>query len=292
MAGFCVIQIEETVKAMAERFENILNECIDRVLQGESVEQCLARHPEQATELGPLLRTAVAARQASAVEPRPEFKAQVRYQVHSRAAAIGRVPAQKGMPFWGWVPRWVVVVAMVFLVVLLAGSGTVAASSDTVPGDTLYPVKTATERVRVFFASSDVAKAKLEAGFAGRRVEEMARIARRGDTIRLEALRLRFNEHLARIDKLAARIAEGDPEDAAKIAELQEILYRNMARDDALLQAAYEEAPLALQPAIELARARLMQSYEGVIDALRARYGQDNSYGSGMPWGWSETGGT
>jgi hypothetical protein len=269
------------VKSMAERFENILSECIDRVLQGESVEACLERYPGQAGELAPLLRTALAARQASAIEPRPDFKAQVRYQVHSRAAATGHGTAQKGMPFWGWVPRWAMVVAMVFLLVLVAGSGTVAASSDSVPGDTLYSVKTATERVRLFFSGSDVARAKLEAEFAGRRVREMARIARRGDTVRLEALRVRFNEHLARIDRLAARIAEGNQQNASKIEELQQILYRNMARDDALLQTAYEEAPLALRPAIQLARMRLMQSYEGVIGALRARYGQQTSYGGG-----------
>ena len=269
------------MKSMAERFENILSECIDRVLQGESVESCLGRYPEQAGELAPLLRTALAARQASAVEPRPDFKAQVRYEVQSRAAAAGRKIEGKGMPFWGWVPRWAVAVAMVFLVVLVAGSGTVAASSDTVPGDTLYSVKTTTERARMFFAFSDVAKAKLEAGFAGRRVREMARIARRGDAVRLETLRTRFNEHLARIDQLAERIAEADLQNAATIAELEAILYRNMARDDALLRAAYEEAPLSLRPAIQLARMRLMQSYEGVIYGLRARYGQQTSYGGG-----------
>lgn len=277
---------------MAERFENILNECIDRVLQGESVEQCLARHPEQAGELEPLLRTAVAAREASAVEPRPEFKAQVRYQVHSRVSATGRGTAQKGMPFWGWVPRWAVVVALVFLVVLVAGSGTVAASSDTVPGDTLYSVKTTTERVRLFFAFSDVAKAKLEAGFAGRRVREMARIAQRGDTGRLEALRTRFNEHLARIEQLAARIAGADLQNTAKIAELKEILYRNMARDDALLEAAYERAPFRMRGAIQLARMRLMLGYEAAIAALDAKLGQQASYGDGVCWAWPESGGT
>src|SRR4030042_5624397 len=180
------------VGPMAERFEDILSECIDRVLQGESVEQCLARYPEQAGELEPLLRTAVAAREGSAVESRPEFKAQVRYQVHSRLSAGGRKTAQKGMPVLGWVPRWAVVVAVMFLVILLAGSSTVAASSNSLPGDSLYSVKTTTERVRVFFAFSGVAKAKLQASFAGRRVQEMARMAARGDVETRESLRKRF----------------------------------------------------------------------------------------------------
>lgn len=276
------------MKTMAKRFENILNECIDRVLKGESMAACLGRYPGQAGELAPLLRTALAARQASAVEPRPDFKAQVRYQVHSRAAATGRGAAQKGTPLRGWVPRWAMVVAMVFLLVLVAGSGTVAASSDSLPGDALYSVKTTTERVRLFFSGSDVARAKLEAEFAGRRVQEMTRMARRGDAVRLENLGVRFNEHLARVERLAEGIVEADVVDEARIAELQEIMYRNMARDDTLLQAAYEEAPMTLQPAIQLARMRLMESYQGVIDALRARHGQQTPYGSGAYWGLSE----
>lgn len=277
---------------MAERFDSILSECIDRVLRGESLESCLARYPEQSGELAPLLRTALAAKQASAVEPRPDFKARVRYEVNSRAAAAGHGTAQRRMPLWSWVPRWAMAVAAVFLVVLVAGSGTVAASSDTVPGDTLYSVKTASERVRLFFATSDGARARLEAEFAGRRVREMARIARRGDTVRLEALRMRFNEHLERIDQLADQIAGSDLQNAARIAELEEILNRNMARDDALLEETYQEAPEVLQPVIDTARTRLMESYEGAIDALRARYGQQTSDGGGTGGGWFETGGT
>jgi hypothetical protein len=196
------------------------------------------------------------------------------------------------MPVFGWVPRWAVVVAVMFLVILLAGSSTVAASSDSLPGDALYSVKTATERARLFFAFSDVAKAKLQARFAGRRVEEMARMAQRGDAETLESLRTRFNEHLARIEQLATRIAGADLENAAKIAELKAILYRNMNRDDAILQAAYRKAPFRMRPAIQLARMRLMQSYEEAIAALDAKLGQQTSYGDGgASWGWSESGG-
>ena len=278
---------------MAERFENILNECIDCVLRGESVEQCLARYPEQTRELEPLLRTAVGAREATGVEPRPEFKAQARYQIQSRLSAKGQKAEQKRMPVLGWVPRWAMVVAAILLVVVLAGSSTVAASSDSLPGDTLYPVKTATERVQLFFAFSDVAKANLQAKFAGRRVQEMARLAERGDIESLEDLAVRFREHLARIEGLSDQIMAADSENAAKIAELEEILNRNMARDDAVLQAAYTEAPLSLRPAIQQARMRLMQGYQEAIAALNEKENQQPGYGDGEgSWGQSGSDGT
>ena len=60
---------------MAERFEDTLDECLEKMRQGDSMEQCLARHAERAAELEPLLRVAAAAQKASlAVEPRQEFK--------------------------------------------------------------------------------------------------------------------------------------------------------------------------------------------------------------------------
>ena len=46
---------------------NILDECLEKVLSGESIEQCLQAYPEQAAELEPLLQTALAVSQASAV---------------------------------------------------------------------------------------------------------------------------------------------------------------------------------------------------------------------------------
>ena len=42
-----------------KQFNTILDECLERLLTGqETVEQCLQRYPEYATELEPLLRTA------------------------------------------------------------------------------------------------------------------------------------------------------------------------------------------------------------------------------------------
>lgn len=68
---------------MAEEFEHILDECIDCLLRGESLGQCLQRYPEQAAQLEPLLRVALATQKASSVEPRSEFKAQARQQLSS-----------------------------------------------------------------------------------------------------------------------------------------------------------------------------------------------------------------
>ena len=254
---------------MADRFDDILNECTERLLRGESVEQCLQHYPEQAPELEPLLRVAAAAgKAASGVEPRPEFKARVRHEVQSQLRSRSRKAEPKRIPAFQWIPRWVAVAACVAMLFVFVGGGTVAASSGSVPGDTLYPVKTATEQVQMRLTFSKGAKAKLQARFAERRAREMARLAEKGRTAQLGALGSRFAAHLTKIEQLAAQIEATDPEDGERPSNLEEVLHSNMARDLALLDAAEAKAPWRSRTAIAVAKFRLIQEYDKAIDAL------------------------
>ncbi len=91
-----------------KEFNNIFDECLERiVVDGETLEQCLKRYPEQAAELKPLLETVLAVKEASAVEPRPEFKARARYEFRS---AIRTVAPKRRLPLFGLRPRWVMAV--------------------------------------------------------------------------------------------------------------------------------------------------------------------------------------
>ncbi len=132
----------------SREFDNALDECLNRLLtDGGSLEQCLQSFPEHAPELKPLLETALAAKQATVIQPRPEFRDRARYQFH---LALQEMEQKKSRSFfsWGWQPRWVAVVAIVFTL-LLAGSGTVAVASGSMPDEPLYGVKLAAEQVQL-----------------------------------------------------------------------------------------------------------------------------------------------
>ena len=73
-------------------FEDILDKCIDRMLAGESMEQCLQSYPEHAQELTPLLRSATAAQEAFSIDPKIEFKNLARYEMLSKVNAEARRP--------------------------------------------------------------------------------------------------------------------------------------------------------------------------------------------------------
>ena len=276
---------------MADRFDDILNECTERLLRGESVEQCLQRYPEQAPEIEPLLRVAAAAGKASsAVEPSPEFRARTRHEVQSRLRSKEWKVERKGTPALRWMPRWAMVAACLALLLVFAGGGTVAASSGSLPGDTLYPVKTATEQVQMKLTFSKAAKAKLQARFAERRTKEMARLAEKGRTAQLGAVAARFEAHLAKIEQLAAQISATEPEDGERISRLREVLNVNMATDLALLDAAEAKAPWRSRGAVAVAKFRLIQEYDKAIDALDELQNQQQAQ-AGSP-GDAESGGT
>jgi len=188
-------------------FDDILDDCLERLLaKGETLEQCLASYPEQAVELKPLLETALETKQASAIEPRPEFKARARYQFRS---ALQEMEPKRRLSFLDWWPRWATAVAIV-LVLLLAGGGTVAAASGSMPDEPLYPVKIASEQVRLILTPSTLGKAELYANLADKRVSEIVYVATKGDAKQVELVTQRLNHVLVRIATLvSAQRGEG-----------------------------------------------------------------------------------
>jgi hypothetical protein len=176
-----------------KEFNNILNDCLERLLiKGESLEQCLEHYPGQADELKPLLETALEAREASAIQPRPDFRARARYQFRS---ALEEMAAGKGRPFWGWFPGWATVVAVV-LVLVLGGGGTVFAAGSSMPDSPLYSVKLATEEARLSLTLSQMGKARLCAETADQRVEEIAYMAEKGEAEQVELITRRLDDRL------------------------------------------------------------------------------------------------
>jgi hypothetical protein len=181
-------------------FDNILDECLELVLKGEGVEACLARYPEHAAELEPLLRTALETRKAMSVGPRPEFRQRAGYEFQ---AAIRGVKPRGGKGFFRWHLRWAAPVALI-IGILMIGSGTVTAASSSLPDETLYPVKLAAESVQIAFTPSALDKAELYARFADRRVAEIIKMADRGKVEQVEKTTKRMDKQLIAMANLAA----------------------------------------------------------------------------------------
>jgi hypothetical protein len=167
---------------MARQLDDIFNECYERIRSGESLKSCLKRYPKHAAELEPLLKTAFdIGRRASYIHPRTEFKhwARMNFEGMQHHARQQKQPAKPRL--FSWRQSWSVAVAAVLIIVLTGGS-TVIASSNALPDEPLYPVKLATEDVRLAFAVSDTQKAQVHTQLAETRAVEVETMADQGKT--------------------------------------------------------------------------------------------------------------
>jgi hypothetical protein len=166
-----------------KEFKEILDGCLESVLRGESIEACLELYPDQAEELRPLLVTAASAKSAVDIKPRREFRDRAGYEFQKAIREVETAPAvrrEAGVFQTLLRPAWATLILVV--IVLAAGSGTVYAANSSLPGETLYSVKMATESVRMVFAFSEEAKANLYVKLADRRVDEIIQMAEQGNT--------------------------------------------------------------------------------------------------------------
>ena len=180
---------------MDKKLASVLDQCLEALRQGEDLETVLARHPQEARELEPLLRTALEVQQALAYL-RPLPGARDRVWTHLQPS-LRPAPQRRRFPVLAWSRPWSVALASLVLALFLAG-GSVLASSQSLPGQPLYPVKLATEQVQVAFTPTRVGKARLELRLAERRSQEMVALAGRDGPQALDRLAQRLDRHLER----------------------------------------------------------------------------------------------
>ncbi len=257
----------------ARELDNVLDECLERLLvASETIEQCLRRFPAYQDELEPLLEMALAAKKASAIQPRPEFRDKARYQFHS---ALQEMEPKKGRPFfvWSWWPRWATVSVAIVLGLLLVGGSTVAAASGSMPGEPLYPVKLAAEQVQLAFTPSALGKAELYAKLADRRVVEIVDMAGKNEPGQIERAAQRLDVYLTKIadlsstQKVTAGLAMAPADEEALAAE-----EGTLAKE----APAVEEEPLLSERAGDFQEAPVMIDRRARLRATVVRYAIDH----------------
>jgi len=272
------------------KIEDILDNCLERLFKGESIEDCLRDYPWQASELEPLLKTSLVLLQKSAaIQPNPEFKAKVGFQLQGMLRAKREKAGKKAMdPIWR--RHWAVAMSTV-LVVILAGIGTVAASADALPDESLYAVKLATEQARIALAFSDTDRVELHIQFAERRATEIAEMACQGESGEIPTLTEQVANHLDKVYKVeeAQEFEEGGPKmlapapapvpDPAGKAwddteggepeeKLKAMLGESRARSLGVLQAALTKTPEGAKASLEQAIRDVEQDYDEALSTL------------------------
>jgi hypothetical protein len=150
----------------------ILEECLQAIEQGETIETTLIRYPEFANELRPILEAAVSAKNMAMFTVSADVAQRNRAKLLQRAAQMRDAqpaPANRWFPSF---QRLAVALAMMLLF-FMSGTSLVRAASSALPGDSLYSVKRSWEDVTLFFAFDAEEHETLEIEFENERLEEI-----------------------------------------------------------------------------------------------------------------------
>jgi len=180
-------------------FELVLDEALQMMAAGASRDECLARFPEQAAELAPLLaaaEVACAGLHADDPIPAPDLaRGRRRFLLATR-------PARRS-PFEFL--RLATALALTFVLVFV---GVAAASASALPGDALYPVKRGLESAQLALTLNPAARATLQAELSARRRAETQAVInlRRETQVEFEGVVERVGENEVVVSGLVVRV--------------------------------------------------------------------------------------
>lgn len=162
---------------MNAKLFDALEDCLAALEQGAELNDVLARHPDLEADLRPVLEAAEKALEAAGFSVPSEAIQQSRTRLLGHAAQLrGKRPTKR----WFGLPRAAVVALTAGFVILISTGGLLTASAQSLPGDTLYSMKRAVEKVSLTLTSGEKAKRSLQDEYNQRRIEETMALLKLG----------------------------------------------------------------------------------------------------------------
>jgi hypothetical protein len=149
-------------------------------LKGADIETALLRYPDFADELRPILEASVDAGNIAISAPSEAAVQRNRAKVLQHAAQMREAKAKSSQRVWFVSLRRLAVTLAVLAVLSVSGTGLVQASSTTLPGDNLYPVKRTWEDVLVAFTFNPQQRDALEVEHENERLHELQEVFAEG----------------------------------------------------------------------------------------------------------------
>ncbi|MBN1147777.1 MAG: hypothetical protein JXA78_11020 [Anaerolineales bacterium] len=211
--------------------EQILQICLERVEAGESIQAVLADYPQQAVDLQAALDAAAWMRQQRlGFDPRPGFVGASRSRLAARLQEQKRRGGRRGLG-WKWSPFGLAARLVLLLLLIVSavssGSNLARAARTWLPGDPLYPLKIAAERIELGLMPGATQGAQLHIRFAQRRLMEVQALAFEGYYEKLPPTIADFAYHVQNAIQDIGRLAQRDPKQARRLAlEFQIVLSR------------------------------------------------------------------
>ena len=163
---------------MDATLEAKLIQCLDGLENGESLDQVLARYPDDANQLRPLLETSVQLfemRLAYSVEARSKSR-----ETFLKEASLLRDSPTQPLVIFGGFRRLALMLSSAAIVGILVLAILIGISTSSIPGEALYGTKLTVENMRLALTSDLGDRRALEDQFEQERVREIGALLKAG----------------------------------------------------------------------------------------------------------------
>jgi hypothetical protein len=164
-----------------------LEVCLESIERGMDIETSLARYTDIDDELRPIIQASMIAREKAIPVPSLGVMQRNRARLLHRAAEMRDVKVKASLnQIWLRSFRRAAVVLTVLAIVFMSGTGLVRASSTTLPGDNLYPVKRTYEGLTLLFTFDFQRRESLAVEHENARLDELHELIAIGRSARVD----------------------------------------------------------------------------------------------------------
>lgn len=248
---------KRTARRTQQDLSDVLDQALERIRAGASVEDSLAAYPQSAFTLEPLLNTGSLLRAQAATTLPPEMETWLRTTGARDFAAIAQelTPryASQRKPAASGSLNWQRAVAAVAVAVALLGAADTA-SAASLPGQPLYTWKRAKEELTLSLATDPLERSQLHVDYAKRRLSEFNALVTTGTVGDSTLISEMLNNLLAHTHEAlneAAHVNNGT-------AEVKPEISRLMNQTEGALAQAAVIAP-QVRPTLDEAQAQVVQ---------------------------------
>ncbi|HXF86429.1 MAG TPA: DUF5667 domain-containing protein [Anaerolineales bacterium] len=170
-----------------DRLYDALETCLNEIERGAEMDAALARYPDLADELRPLLELSIKTKKMAAPPPPQDTVIRTRAKVLQRAAQMRETNTTRALSFPkpALLRRFAFILTIV-ITIFLSGTSLVRAASSTLPGDNLYPLKRTWENLTLFFTFDVQKREALEYEHENERLEELYELFARGRVAKVD----------------------------------------------------------------------------------------------------------
>jgi hypothetical protein len=169
--------------------QEILAVCLADIQNGKrTLEDCINLHPDLEKDLHSLLKIATAL-EPDTVSPSADFKQRTLHRLFEEMQAPAPRLSHRWLSWRELTPVRVVASVLAGVLILgVVGGTTLYASRNSLPGDTLYSVKTTVENFQLAVTSGTEARADLRITLVRRRIDEAVQQVKKNRNIDAQAL--------------------------------------------------------------------------------------------------------